>query len=306
MFKRYNSVERLIKDDKINPECDGILDWKVFIQEKIDGANLSVWLENNWMYIWSRNKVVWTPSITTGFRGAVEYINNHEGIKNLLNSLPEGSRLYWEWLVPHTITNYSPSAYNHFYLFDIEINEEMQPTDIVDNLAKVNNICTPTLLNILENPKMEDILSYVGKTTLKESGKWGEGVVIKNPDFISEWGRRAYWKLVAPEFKEENSVTFGNHSKEDKEMKIAVKYTTEWRIRKIINKIEQNEDRNIELKDITRIIGMTQHDIITEEVWEYHKEWTINFKKLKTLIGKRASLIAQWIIKWEAISVAFE
>jgi len=55
----------------------------------------------------------------------VEYVNNHEGINALLDSFDTTDvRLYGEWLVPHTITDYNSLSYNHFYLFDIEVDGE--------------------------------------------------------------------------------------------------------------------------------------------------------------------------------------
>lgn len=72
-----------------------------------------------------------------GFRGAVPYIKNHKGINDFLKACPN-FRLYGEWLVPHTITNYNPEAYNHFYLFDIEDeNGERMCLAEVDDYANI-------------------------------------------------------------------------------------------------------------------------------------------------------------------------
>jgi len=55
-------------------------------------------------------------------------------------------------------------------------------------------------------------------------------------------------------------------------MKLANKFCTIGRVRKIINKIEQDNDRDISKVDIRQIIGRVQHDIIIEEAWAISKE----------------------------------
>lgn len=115
---------------------------------------------------------------------------------------------------------------------------------------------------------MEEVLKYVGKSTI---GPNGEGIVIKNPDFVNRFGDKTYAKVVGEEFHEQNEIMFGNHKRGDNEGKCCHKYATGERVRKIINKIEQNEGKDIEKSDIPKIIGMAYHDIITEEAWDIQK-----------------------------------
>jgi len=299
-FKKYNKIYWLFDGDW-NPrsETDGILEGVCHVQEKIDGANLSVWLGSNGeIRVGSRNQDVSEWS----FRWAVEYIRGHEGIISFLKDNPT-FRLYWEWLVPHTITNYHPDAYKHFYLFDIEKWDEFIPIWDVYDIAFKYKIKTPEYHWIFTNPTIEELNKLVGKSAI---GPFGEWIVIKNPSFINTWGDKCYAKIVWEKFKEDNGVMFGNHQKGDNEMKIVNKFVTEWRIRKIINKIEQNEDRDVDKKDVAKIIWTTYNDILEEEFKWISQQWIINFKRLKSLATKRIAMIAVWIINWEPVSVALE
>jgi hypothetical protein len=304
-FKEYPKVYSLVNSDwEFRDETEWILEWTCYIQEKIDGANLSVWTKDWEIRVWSRRQDV----SDLGFRGAVDYVRSHEWIKSLLDTLeweiePKEVRLYWEWLVPHTITNYNQEAYNHFYLFDIEVDWTRKSIESVYLFAEQFWIKTPYLFEVVENPDIEKILSYVGKSNLWPIWEW---VVIKNLDFVNKYGRLTYAKIVWEKFKEDNWLVFGNHQKGDTEMKLCNKYCVPWRLIKIINKIEQNDDKDIEKKDMPKIIWMLQNDIITEEAWNIQKEWTVNFKRLKWLIGKRWAIIAIDIIEWNEESVAFD
>ena len=93
MFIKYPKIHRLGSD-----ENDGILIGKCYIQEKIDGANTSIWIEDGEIKCASRNN-----ELTGGFNGFVDYVKSHEGIKRLLTEHPD-YRLFGEWLVRHTLS----------------------------------------------------------------------------------------------------------------------------------------------------------------------------------------------------------
>lgn len=300
--KNYWKIYHIDKD-----ESEGILDGVCYIQEKIDWANLSVWLEEDEIFVGSRTQTVGTDKVKTWFRWAVEYINNHKWIKELLFHLREAYelddvRLYWEWLVPHTITNYDKDNYNHFYLYDIEINWIRVWIDTVDSYWKVFNIRTPHLFATLWNPKKSDLDKFLWVSKLWPKG---EGIVIKNPDFINRFWNATYAKMVTVEFKEDNWVIFWNQTKHDTELDITAKYCDWERVKKIMNKIEQNEWTDITKKHISQIIWMTKYDIITEEANAISKYGIVDFRRLDWLITKKVRLLALNYFNWGETSVAF-
>lgn len=87
MFLKYPKIYRLGVE-----ENDGILNGLCYVQEKIDGANTQIWMEYGVIKCGSRSK-----ELEEGFNGFVNYVQSHEGIKQLLTDNPN-FRLYGEWL----------------------------------------------------------------------------------------------------------------------------------------------------------------------------------------------------------------
>ena len=303
MFKRYPKVHRLGKE-----ETDGILEGVVHIEEKIDGANVSIWCENGELQCGTRNN-----HIKEGFNGFVDYVKSHPTLPTLFARCPH-LRLYGEWLVRHTIA-YNETAYKQFYLFDVtsrneetdadpEAREEFWPKMAVRELAKDYGLNIPEYHGTFLNPKVEEIMAYVGKSTL---GGKGEGVVLKNMEVRDKFGNHNYAKIVTESFKEDNGVTFGGNNKHSDsywEMYVVNKYMTLARIEKIMNKLQPIIDKKLDLEHIPRISNTAYHDMLTEEIWEIAgKVQTINFATLKRLAMKKAVQIYKDILTGD-ISVA--
>lgn len=298
MFIKYPKIHRLGAE-----ETDGILIGECSIQEKVDGANTSIWNENGNLRCASRSQ-----EITEGFNGFVDYAKNHIGINQLLLDCP-GFRLYGEWLVRHTIA-YRETSYRKFYLFDILVtdgtkeNGEWLHPEKVKEIADRYGIDTPKLFAKIENPSRDEINTFVGVSSL---GDKGEGVVIKNPSFVNKFGSVEYAKIVTESFKEENAITFGGNNKHSDsywEMYVCNKYMTLGRVQKVMNKIQPTVDEKLGLKHIPRILGTCYHDLITEEAWEIAKKvQSINFKALQRVCYKKARQIYVDILN-ESISIA--
>lgn len=303
MMIQYPKIHRLGKD-----ENDGILIGKCFLQEKIDGANTSVWLEEGKIKKASRNH-----EIESGFNGFVDYIDAHEGIKNLLNDFP-AYRLFGEWLVRHTI-QYNETAYKKWYMFDVLVGGRYEDgrivehrwltTKEVDGLALKYGIDAPWIIDGLENPSEEYIRSLVGKSQL---GEHGEGIVIKNFDYINRFGDCSFAKLVAEKFMEDNAVVFGGNNKHSDaywEAYVTNKYATLERVRKIMNKIQPTIDEKLDKKHTPRITNTCYHDILTEEIWEIQKKVIkLDFRNLKRIALKKLTNIYHDILD-NTLSVAY-
>lgn len=293
MFKKYPKIHRLGNEDS-----EGILDHGFcYIQEKIDGANTQLWVEDGKIMKGSRNL-----TLSGGFNGFCEYVDNHKGINSLLKLRPE-YRLYGEWLVKHSI-QYKETAYKQFYLFDIEVDGEFMPLENVYLIAGEFGIKTPELFATIDTPTIEQLTEIAGKSVL---GDTGEGIVIKNHDFVNKFGNRAYAKLVTEQFKEVNAITFGGNNKHSEsyfEMYVVNKYCTLGRVQKIMNKIQPTIDERLDMKHIPRITGTVHHDILTECIWEIAKKVrTLDFKKLESLVYKKAKQIYVDILN-DDVSVA--
>lgn len=312
---KYPKIKRLGDED-----TDGILLGKVYVQEKVDGANTSIWLdEDGKLKCGTRTRIV-----DEGFNGFPDYVKAHEGIQKYLADHPT-HRLYGEWLVRHTIA-YNETAYKQFYLFDIldvsdTFEAEQDDEDVdrqivrgskwltieeVNQTAKDYGINHVPLFGTFENPSPDQLQEFVGKT---EYGDKGEGIVIKNPEFINKWGDRACAKMVAKEFMEENAVVFGGNNKYSKvyhEMYVVNKYMTLARVQKIMNKIQPTIDRRLGMEHTAQIMGMAYHDMFEEEMWGVAKKHPIiNFKDLQRLATKKAVRIYHDILN-NHLSVAYD
>lgn len=294
-FRKYEKIHRLGKE-----ETDGILEGLCVIQEKLDGANASIWVAEDGIHTGSRSRDL-TKS-QDDFRGLGTYVSNHRGIKKLLSDRPK-FRLYGEWLVRHTLP-YPEEKYERFYLFDIHDGERYLDSLDVDEMANLYGIEKCEILAEIDNPTVEEIKELCGKSVLAEEG---EGVVIKNPEFINQFGERVAAKMVTQRFKEDNSLVFGGNNKHSEtywEMYIVNKYITLARVRKIMNKIQPLIDKRLDYEHIPRISNTVYHDMLTEEIWEIAKKvHTVDFKKLARLSTKKAVQIYKDILNGD-ISVA--
>jgi len=291
-FIKYEKIHRLGKE-----ETNGILIGNCFIQEKIDGANTQIWMEDGEIRCGSRNNI-----LESGFNGFVDYVNEHEGIKRLLTENPEW-RLYGEWLVRHTV-QYNETAYKQFYLFDILVGDKFLTTDEVYAHAIEYDIKTPKLFGYIENPTIEQLQEFVGKSDL---GEYGEGIVIKNFDFVNQFYRCDYAKLVTEKFKETNSLVFGGNNKHSEsywEMYIVNQFITLERIKKIMHKIQPLIEKKLDFEHTPRIAGTVLNDMITEEAWTiFNKVPSVNNKLLKNLASRKIIQIYHDILN-NNISVA--
>ena len=101
-FHVWNKIHRIGKD-----EVAGILNGTCIIQEKIDGANVSIWLDDDGnITCGSRKKVL---GLNGGFNGFCDWVKESDAVKKFFKAFPD-SRLNGEWLVKHTIP-YKETAY---------------------------------------------------------------------------------------------------------------------------------------------------------------------------------------------------
>lgn len=277
VFISYPKIHRLGKE-----ENEGILHGTVYIQEKIDGANASVWLEDGEIVCGSR-----TRKLEEGFRGLVDYVKSHTGLKDLFAQHPD-YRLYGEWLVRHTIS-YNETVYQNFYLFDILDNDQWLSPLEVEAMAKKFNLNHAYIFSVIENPKEDDVKEFVGISKL---GDKGEGVVLKNPGFINRFGNRCYAKIVTQSFKEDNATVFGGNNKHSEtywEQYVVNKYLEIARVKKVMQKMEAKLDEKLDLKHTPIIANASYHDMLTEEIWDIQKKvLQINFSDLKRLSLKKS------------------
>lgn len=297
LFRTYPKIHRLGKE-----ETEGILDAEVTIQEKIDGANVSIWLADDGTIRYaSRSHELGDDD----FNGFGTYVKEREVIlQEYFKNFPH-NRLYGEWLVKHTIT-YPDEAYKKMYLYDVYMEQldEYADQPSVHNTAVILGLEYPHVFVQDEILTEEQIKEYVGKSAIAPAG---EGVVIKSTSFKNKWGNHVYAKLVTEHFKESNAIVFGGNNKYSEtywEMWVVNKFCTTSRLQKVMQKLQPERDHRLDMADTPEVLGRAYYDLITEEIWEIvTKVPALDFKKLKLLCGKKFRQIYHDILN-NSLSIA--
>lgn len=278
-FIKYQHLERFG-----NTEVESIEVGTVYVFPKIDGTNGSVWYEHGTLRCGSRNRELSPDNDNAGFMNAMmvdaavlRYVTAHE------NHI-----LYGEWLVPHTLKTYSDDAWRRFYVFDVFDRskerllsyDEYSPAAIAAGL----NVIPP--IAIIKNGSEDHFTQCLTKANylVKDGEGQGEGVVLKNYDYKNKYGRQTWAKIVGNEFKAKHHLEMGAPvvGCEIVEEKIVAKYVTQALVDKVHAKIV-NEMDGWSSKYIPRLLHTVYYDLVTEETWNFVKEFKspkIDFKVL--------------------------
>lgn len=282
-FERYQHVERLG-----SVEVDGILDGIVHVFSKLDGSNTSVYLNDAGdMEVASRNRVL---DFDNDNQGVCKYVWSESKFKAYLEKHPN-RRLFGEWLVPHHIRNYEDWAWRRLYIFDVvEENpdgstcylsyDEYQPELEKFGIAFIPRICTwhrPTTEQI-------DELKELCKFLVKD-GERGEGIVIKNYNFVNRFGRTVWAKIVCPIAKAaiqmHKTITGA-----EVEQAIVDYFVTPELTEKEYSKIVNDNGGFFSGKDIPKFLGVMWYTLITEEIFNILRKFKnpkIDFGLLRKL-----------------------
>ena len=288
-FVKYMHLERLG-----NSEVQGILEGTCYIFPKLDGTNASVWLgDDGEVKAGSRNRKLEIGDDNAGF---LHDITQDANIKRFLTANPS-IRLYGEWLVPHSLKTYKEDAWRRFYVFDVVDGDDHIPYQEYVDMLTIYDVEFIPCIACVDNPIEEKLYSIrdTDNYLIQENNGVGEGIVIKNYDYINRHGRTTWAKLISSDFstaKSEKPMKMADHVIE---MDIAEKYVTTAIIDKVHAKSDLDEHLNPKTggfhgKCIPRLLHTVYYDVIREEMWEILKEFknpVINFKRLQGLIYKR-------------------
>jgi hypothetical protein len=288
-FKKYMHLERFGTS-----ETEGLLDGEVYIFPKIDGTNASIWANRKLTGIQlgfgSRNRELAIDNDNAGFMNAMV---EHEGVREFFKEFPN-LRLYGEWLVPHSLKTYREDSWRRFYVFDVlhEQTDEYLSYEEYKPLLDAYEIDYIPPLMIMKNPDEEMLFKALDKcgTFLVQDGQGlGEGIVIKNYDWVgNKYGRVTWGKIITNEFKEKHHKEMGAPivtGSKIVEAEIIDSYVTEAFVLKEQAKIV-NEMGEWNPKLIPRLLGTVYYELVREEIWNIlkeHKNPKINFSLLNKL-----------------------
>ncbi|HDK26309.1 MAG TPA: hypothetical protein ENG48_04355 [Candidatus Atribacteria bacterium] len=286
-FRKYQHVERWGTE-----EVEGIEKGICYIFPKIDGTNGVVYLDNiGEIRAGSRKRELTLEKDNHGF---YQYVLLKDSLKNYLEKHPN-HRLYGEWLVRNVIKTYRDDAWNRFYIFDV-IEESRDgsfkylPYEEYVPLLEEFNLDYIPLIAKIENPTYEQLTALLDKTDflLKENSGLGEGIVIKNYDFINKYGRQTWAKIITSEFKAvHNNKTMKKSNKLTVEERIVEDFVTKAFVEKEYAKIV-NVKGGWNSKYIPEFLNRVFYTLITEESWNIIKKYKkpiINFNQLFKLVA---------------------
>ena len=227
--------------------------------------------------------------------GFCKWVRSKENVKRFFNENPK-LRLYGEFLVPHSVKTYRDDAWRKLYVFDVyndETNKFLPYEEYVELLNKYSIECVHPLV-IINNPSEEQLIHTMTElnTYLIEDGKGvGEGIVIKNYDYINRFGQVIWAKMVTNEFKEIHKKAMGVNEINTPTIEelIVDKFCTESFIEKEYSKILlilENKGETFNNKHIPMLLNILYLEFIQEEMVEILKQFknpTINFKRLQVL-----------------------
>ena len=146
----------------------------------------------------------------------------------------------------------------------------------------------------LENPTEDEVRAYQDSCNFLTSEGCGEGIVIKNYDFVNKYGRTTWAKVVRPIAKA--AIKLKHPISGNVESDIVEKFLTPELIQKEQAKIVADVGFDFEPKLIPRLLQTVWYVFITEELFDAIKKFRnpkIDFKilnslvidKIKTVIG---------------------
>jgi hypothetical protein len=284
-FNKYQHIERFG-----NSEVDGINIGECYIFYKIDGTNASLWFNSGCLYAGSRNRQLTFEKDNAGF---FNWAYEQENITDFFKEFPH-LRLCGEWLVKHSINTYRNNAWRKFYVFDVQ--------DIFGNYLHYNmykpilekyNIDYIPPLAIINNPSYESLIKLLdstGQFLIKDGCGNGEGIVIKNYDFVNKFGRTIWAKIICNEFKEKQHKEMGTpiiKNIEIIEQKIIDDLLTEEFVEKEYYKILcETDHKQWSSKFIPKLLNKVFYEFIKDEHWNIIKKYKypkIDFKRLNQL-----------------------
>jgi hypothetical protein len=290
MFIKYQHVERYG-----NTEVQGIELGEAYVFPKLDGTNGSVWMDDGVICAGSRNRVLAIGDDNAGFYGE---ISKDIRIASYLKEFPHHT-LYGEWLVPHSLKTYREDAWRKFYIFDVfdRNTEKLMHYEGYRMQMERHGLNYLAPLAIIKNGSADMFVQMLEKNVflIQDGMGSGEGIVIKNYDYLNRFGNQIWAKLVTNEFKEKHHKEMGAPiiGCEIIEQKITDKYVTQALVDKVYAKIAAEHD-GWTSRYIPQLLNTVFYDLVREEMWEIikeHKNPRIDFRALHMFtVGKIKTL----------------
>lgn len=219
----------------------------LFIQEKLDGSNITLEIEVDKIKIYSRNGEIDREN-SKDWKKLIEWVDNNEELKRFQKLLAEelflvkdnfsgekySYKLFGEWLSIGKLA-YNQSYKNTFWLFDIKdpYGNFLSPIKVkeIAEIFKLNSVPMfeekITIKQLIE--RIDEFVN--GDTFLENSKSKREGIVVKTED------GNFRLKFVSQQFKE---IKKEKREKSKPSIEINDELFTEQRIDKYVNRLKED------------------------------------------------------------------
>lgn len=285
-LSKYQHVERLG-----HKEVEGLLDGRVVVQEKIDGANATVAKVDGKLVIASRNQALSVDGDpATGFRGLVQYVLE----RPVFREFDEDWIIRGEWLVQHSLP-YAKETMGHFYVFDVQRRDgsyvpaaSYEPALVVAGIRFV-----PTIAE-LDSPTVDQLVEYVNGPS-QFGAAHREGIVVKRYDFVNQYGRTQWGKMIHADFKVKNSLHFHAPKGDPAELRFVSLRLRAELVEKTIHKIAADRQEDSTVRHMAAVLGRVWYDLFTEELWDFVKKERVgvfDFNAARKLVEQKTRDLA--------------
>lgn len=297
-IKKYTDVIRYGKSCTEGVLKEGDI---ISITEKIDSANSSFRLdETNPLGIscYSRNQPLSEEQTLNGFYGWIK-----DNIMPIKNKLKPNYIYYGEWTGQSHKVQYKPEVSKNFFMFSIYDAESEK------YLADEIVICESHRLELKHVPyfyqgkyiSFDHLMSFVGKSDLTLIPNTGEGIVVKNVNYVDNHGKQCFVKLVSEKFAEVQKQKPPknpnvNNVLKDLIMTVLTKPRVEKLLYKLVDEGILKSDYTIEdISIILRSLGSRIYEDIMKEESDLFEQY--EHDEVKRGIGKNTPNIVKEILK---------
>ncbi|MCA1800606.1 MAG: RNA ligase family protein [Actinobacteria bacterium] len=287
-FRKYESIKRMGHRDShgVLQEGDVIAVW-----EKLDGSNASFKLVGGEIHAFSRNLPLDEENDLNGFYQWTQTLDKEK--------ITPGITYYGEWVIPHKV-DYGENA-RQFYLFDVwqpkvygiggKGYEYAGTWEVVFEAEELGINLAP-LLYVGHYKGHAHLQSLVGRSALATDPTKGEGIIIKNHNYLNKQGSYVWLKMVSESFAEVKKVKPPRDPALDNEAtRLARECTTLTRVEKAVERLIERDDiprEDFEMTNMGKLIPVVGEevaiDIIAEEAPEDYDEQYL--KDVRRMLGK--------------------
>jgi hypothetical protein len=280
MSYKYPSIDHINFESnrKWNSDSDEEKDnYRYYIQEKIDGSQITFMKENNKLIFFNKGKKITDDNKV--FRKAIIMLNNN---RYLIDNINENYIYHGEAVcnIQHNVAKYNRTPKYYFILYDIvdkTTTKYINPNIVTNEAVRLGLEMVPILYynedpNISPYEKCKELMNDIESDKLTSIlGGQPEGIVLKHHNFINK-GKSVSTKqkYVSDQFKESHKMKKIIIKRSEKEFieELGLLYATNARFHKAYQHLRDANELQNDKNDIFKLINELDKDLEKEYIDE--------------------------------------